>query len=173
MKSQFKFDKKTGTMMPSSDAVAQGINANVHREVKETKADEVTPKPVFKEEKRIDIRADTAREQRNQVVKMQRIGEPSPIMLVNDKGMPESYLDSITGGVMMFRELEDYDRCQIVDEKTGKVLAIISGYALQFNFNMAELKTMERIEQCLQGLVKLFRHQIMTYNLGGEKTDGK
>lgn len=42
-----------------------------------------------------------------------------------------------------------------VMKKTGKVLAYIGGYALQFNFNMAELNTMERIEQCLQGLVKL------------------
>ena len=171
MKNKFQFDKKTGTMVPSSDAVAQGIKANVHNEVKESKADAATPKPVFQEEKRIEVKPDTSKAQRNQVVKMKRIDEPSAIMLVDNKGMPESYLDSVTTGVMMFRELEDYDRCQIVDEKTGKVLAIISGYALQFNFNMAELKTMERIEQCLQGLVKLFRHQIMTYNLGSEKTE--
>lgn len=165
MKSKFQFDKKTGTMVPASAAVAQGIKANVQNEVKQSRADAVTPKPIFQEEKRIEVKSDTAAIQRNQVVKMQRIDKPSSIMLVDDKGMPESYLDSVTTGVMMFRELEDYDRCQIVDEKTGKILALISGYALQFNFNMAELRTMERIEECLQGLVKLFRHKIMTQNL--------
>ena len=71
----------------------------------------------------------------------------------------------------MFREREDLDICQISDEKTGKVLAYIGGYALQFNFNMTELNTMERIEQCLQGIVKLFRHQIMNQNLRSNSSE--
>ena len=77
-----------------------------------------------------------------------------------------AYLDSITTGILMFRERQDYDICQITDEKTGKVLAYIGGYGLAFNFNMSELRNMERIEQCLQGLMKLFRHKIMTQYLG-------
>ena len=85
--------------------------------------------------------------------------------------MPEAYLDSITTGAMVFREREDLDICQISDEKTGKVLAYIGGYALQFNFNMTELNTMERIEQCLQGIVKLFRHQIMNQNLRSNSSE--
>lgn len=165
MKSKFQFDKKTGTMVPSSEAVAQGIKANVQNEVKQIKADADTPKPVFQEERRIEVKSEVANVQHNQIVKMQRIDKPSPIMLVDDKGVPEAYLDSVTTGVMMFRELEDYDRCQITDEKTGKVLAFIGGYALQINFNMAELNTLERINQCLQGIVKLFRHKIMTQSL--------
>ena len=51
MKSQFQFDKKTGTMVPANDAVAQGLQANVHREVTQTSASETAEKPVFKEEK--------------------------------------------------------------------------------------------------------------------------
>lgn len=165
MKHKFQFDKKTGTMVPESDAVAQGLNADVHNDVQLFKPALQTSKPVFQEEKRIDIKAESVNIQHDQVVRMQRVDRPTPILLIDDKGLPESYLDSVTTGVMMFRELQDYDICQITDEKTGKVLAYIGGYALQINFNMAELKTMERIEQCLQGIVKLFRHKIMNQAL--------
>lgn len=165
MKSNFQFDKKTGTMVPASDAVAQGIKANVHKEVVESKSDKTTTQPQFQQEKKIDVKADTVNINRNPVVQMKRVGHNTPIQLIDENGMPEAYLDSTITEVMMFREREDYDICQISDEKTGKVLAYIGGYALQFNFNMAELNTMERIEQCLQGLVKLFRHQIMNQNL--------
>lgn len=165
MKSQYRFDKKTGTMVPSSDAVAQGVNANVHKEVVETKSDSTTTQPQFQQEKKIDVKSDSIVANQNQVVQMKRVDHPSPIQLVDVNGLPEAYLDSITTGVVMFREREDYDICQISDEKSGKVLAYIGGFALQINFNMAELNTMERIEQCLQGIVKLFRHQIMNQNL--------
>ena len=152
-------------MKPASDAVAQAVNANVHKDVVHTKADGNTAQPKFKQEKKIDVKADTVNVNRNQVVQMKRVSHPTPIQLVDENGIPEAYIDSITTGVSMFRDREDYVICQISDEKTGKILAYIGGYALQFNFNMAELNTMERIEQCLQGLVKLFRHQIMNQNL--------
>ena len=152
-------------MKPTSDAVAHAVNANVHKDVVQTKADGNITQPKFQQEKKIDMKADTVNVNRNQVVQMKRVSHPTPIQLIDGNGMPEAYIDSITTGVSMFRDREDYDICQISDEKTGKVLAYIGGYALQFNFNMAELNTMERIEQCLQGLVKLFRHQIMNQNL--------
>lgn len=172
MKHKFQFDKNTGTMVPANDAIAQGIKSGVANEVLQSKPDNQTQKPVFQEEKRIDVKSETMNVQRSQIVKMQRIDKPSPIQLVDANGIPEAYLDSITTGVMMFRELQDYDICQITDEKTGKVLAYIGGYALQINFNMSELKTMERIEQCLQGIVKLFRHKIMNQALDNRKPEG-
>lgn len=171
MKHKFEFDKKTGTMVPASDAVAQGIKNNVQQEVIQSKADVTTEKPSFQDEKKIEVKANVPAIQRNQIVKMQRVDKLTPIQLVDEKGVPEAYLDSITTGVMMFRERQDYDICQITDEKTGKVLAYIGGYALQINFNMTELNTLEKIEQCLQGMVKLFRHKIMNQALdGGSKT---
>ena len=100
---------------------------------------------------------------------MQRTNKPTSVQLINEDGLPEAYLDSVTTGVMMFREREDYDICQISDERTGKVLAYIGGYALQFNFNMEELNTLEKINHCMEGLVKLFRHKIMTQNLRENK----
>lgn len=172
MKHKFQFDKKTGTMVPANDAIAQGIKSGVVNEVLQSKSDNQTQKPVFQEEKRIDVKSEAMNVQQTQIVKMQRINKPSPIQLVDANGIPEAYLDSITTGVMMFRELQDYDICQITDEKTGKVLAYIGGYALQINFNMSELKTMERIEQCLQGIVKLFRHKIMNQALDNRKPEG-
>lgn len=172
MKHEFHFDSKTGTMIPASNAVAQGIKANVQNEVLQSKPDNQTKKPVFQEERRIDVKSEAVNIHQNQIVKMQRVNNPTSIQLVDEKGIPEAYLDSITTGVMMFRELQDYDICQITDEKTGKVLAYIGGYALQINFNMSELRTMERIEQCLQGIVKLFRHKIMNQALDNRKSEG-
>lgn len=172
MKHEFQFDSKTGTMVPANNVVAQVVKDNMQNEVLHSKPDTRTQKPVFQEEKRIQVKSETANVQQRQIVKMQRVNKPTPIQLVDEKGTPEAYLDSITTGVMMFRELQDYDICQITDEKTGKVLAYIGGYALQINFNMAELKTMERIEQCLQGIVKLFRHKIMNQALDSRKSEG-
>lgn len=171
MKTEFKFDKATGTMKPASDAVAQAVNANVHKDVVQSKSDKTTFQPKFESEKKIDVKSDTVNVNHNQVVQMKRVNHPTPIQLIDENGMPEAYLDSITTGVMMFREREDLDICQISDEKTGKVLAYIGGYALQFNFNMTELNTMKRIEQCLQGIVKLFRHQIMNQNLRSNSSE--
>ena len=66
---------------------------------------------------------------------------------------------------MMFRERQDYDIMQIIDERTNQPLMYIGGYALQMNFNMERLNSMEKIEQCLNGLTKLFRKSIMDYAL--------
>lgn len=165
MKHKFQFDKRTGTMVPAGAETAPGTNAG-KSEVAETPSAQIPEKPVFKEKKQIINKNSSVNVEQNQIVKMQRTNKPTPVQLVNEAGLPESYLDSITTGIMMFRERQDYDICQITDEKTGKVLAYIGGYALAFNFNMSELRSMEKIEQCLQGIVKLLRHKIMTQNLG-------
>lgn len=159
MKSSFKFDERTGTMMP--------INKSSNSSGVEERAASTTDiKPSF-EKHTLDIKPDkTVNLNQNPVLQMERVSKPTPIQLVNKEGLPESYLDSKTAGIVMFRDLEDYDICQITDEKSGTVLAYIGGYALQMNFNMAELNTMERVEQCLQGITKLFRHKIMNQNLG-------
>ena len=161
MKHKFQVDKKTGTMVPMTSTAIEEIKANEQDTVQQFQSDAQAKKPIFVEGKNIAAKSGAINTQQNQIVKMQRVDSPTPIQLINENGIPEAYLDSVTTGVMMFRELQDYDICQITDEKTGKVLAYIGGYALQINFNMAELNTIERIDQCLQGIVKLFRHKIM------------
>lgn len=161
--SKFTFDKKTGTMVPQNETKAQESEGKT--EVVEQSGTGNKKKPVFTDEKSIEVKSDVVNAQ-SRVVQMRRVDKITPVQLVNGSGIPESYLDSVNTGIMMFREMQDYDICQIVDEKTGKPLAYIGGYALKFNFNMAELNTMERIEQCLQGLSKLFRHKIMTQQIG-------
>lgn len=158
MKHSFKFDEKTGTVKPS-------VEKEFQTDIEECKSTPETSKPVFSSAKTVSAKGPGRERLSKSVVKMQRTDRPTPIQLINEVGLPEAYLDSISSGIMMFREREDYDICQIADEKTGKVLGFIGGYALQFNFNMDELNSMERIEQFLQGLMKLFRHKIMTHNL--------
>lgn len=172
MKTKFEFDKKTGTMVPADNGVKQALKANVRQDVIQSKPNTETQKPIFKEEKKIEVKAPgNVNVQQNQIVQMKRVKRPTPIQLIDDKGMPEAYLDTESMGVMMFRQTLDYDICQITDEKTGKILGFIGGYALQINFNMSELRTMEKIEECLQGLIKLFRHKIMTQTLGNSPAD--
>lgn len=153
-------------MVQPGELAVPGLKPNVSQDVKEVKPKTAVQKPVFQEEKSIDVKSENANVQDNQIVLMQRVDKRTAIQLIDDKGMPEAYLDSVNTGVMMFRERQDYDICQIVDEKTGKPLAYIGGYALQINFNMSELTSMERIDQCLNGIVKLFRHKIMTQTFG-------
>lgn len=168
MKHKFQFDKKTGTMVPITSTVVEEVKANEQDSLQQFQSNTQDKKPIFKNGKSIAVKTGAINTQQNQIVKMQRVDTPTPIQLINENGIPEAYLDSVTTGVMMFRELQDYDICQITDEKTGKVLAYIGGYALQINFNMAELNTMERIDQCLQGIVKLFRHKIMNQALNNK-----
>lgn len=171
MKHKFQFDKKTGTMVPMTTTVVEEVKTNAQNGVQQHQSGVQVKKPIFAENKSIAVKTGAINTQQNQIVKMQRVDTPTPIQLINENGIPEAYLDSVTTGVMMFRELQDYDICQITDEKTGKVLAYIGGYALQINFNMAELNTMERIDQCLQGIVKLFRHKIMSQPLNKPSGD--
>lgn len=63
--------------------------------------------------------------------------------------------------ILMFRSQADYTICQIIEERTGKTMAYIGGYALDIKFNMKELNTVERVEQCLDGIKKLFRSMIV------------
>ena len=171
MKHKFQFDKKTGTMVPMTTTVVEEVKENEQNGVQQHQSGVQAKKPIFADSKSIAVKTGTINTQQNQIVKMQRVDTPTPIQLINENGIPEAYLDSVTTGVMMFRELQDYDICQITDEKTGKVLVYIGGYALQINFNMAELNTMERIDQCLQGIVKLFRHKIMSQPLNKPSGD--
>lgn len=171
MKSQFHFDQKTGTLISNDQTIRQTPLATeeVKNDVVEIKGQDQIAKPVFEKEKSIEVKSETVNVNNKPVVQMQRTDKPTPIQLINADGLPEAYLDSVTTGVMMFRERDDYDLCQITDERTGKVLAFIGGYALQFNFNMVELNTLEKINQCMEGIVKLFRHKIMTQNLRENK----
>lgn len=49
---------------------------------------------------------------------------------------------------------------QFSDKNTGTVLAYISGYGLDINFNMSALKSVEKIEELLEGMKAVFRNII-------------
>ena len=63
--------------------------------------------------------------------------------------------------IVQFRELNDLTIYKIIDRDTGEELAEISGYALNFYFNTQKLSSTKRIEQCLDGITKLFRRLIV------------
>lgn len=62
--------------------------------------------------------------------------------------------------IVKFRVMADRDVINIMDDKTGEILCCISGYAMHWAFNFRELRSVQRIEQCLDGITKLFRHKI-------------
>lgn len=158
MESKFKFDKETGTLVSNDAVINQSENVkSAKAEIKRQNINQPTKSAISQPVKK-----------EKPALKFRRIDEPSVVQLTDDNGLPEAYLDSLSTDIVMFRENEDYDLYQIADERTGKVFAYIGGYALQIKFNMAELNTMESIEQCLQGLMKLFRHKIMNQPLSSK-----
>lgn len=116
MRTGFVFDSRTGTMV-SSGIVEEGAP-----KAKGPVPD--GPAPVFQKKKSIVAATGPLR---GEVLRMKRTDGVSQVVLVDGDGVPETYLDTETAGVVMFRELEDYDRCQITDEKTGTVIGIIGG----------------------------------------------
>lgn len=63
--------------------------------------------------------------------------------------------------IVQFHQNSDYTIFQVVEERTRKPMMIIAGYGLEIKFNIAELRSTERIEQLLGGLTKLFRKMIL------------
>lgn len=166
MAKKFVFDAATGTMVPADEiSTLQIPSAPPHQR---GKAEDVVVAPTTQEDlKPIENEGVIVEkeQQRGAPIQLRRTDVQTDVQLVNDNGLPESYLDTSGNGVVMFRELVDHDICQIIDDTTGKVLATISGYALKINFNRTELNSVEKIEQCLQGIMKLFRHQIVSQAL--------
>ena len=72
--------------------------------------------------------------------------------------------------IIQFRENSDYTIFQVNDERTRKTMMIIAGYGLEIKFNMAELRSTEKIEQLLGGLTAMFRKMILEQALG--KSEG-
>lgn len=68
--------------------------------------------------------------------------------------------------IVKFREASDLTILEIVEERSQKPMMVIAGYGLEIKFNMAELRTTERIEQLLGGLSNLFRKMIVEQALG-------
>lgn len=69
--------------------------------------------------------------------------------------------------VVQFRGQSDYTIMQVVDEHSGTPLMYIGGYALEIKFNMREINSVVKVEQCLEGLKKMFRKFIVDQALGG------
>lgn len=63
--------------------------------------------------------------------------------------------------IVQFRENSDYTKVQITDERTGKGMMLIAGWGLEIKFNMAELRSTQRIEELLEALKNLFRELII------------
>ena len=78
-------------------------------------------------------------------------GKPT---IVADTGMSDEPTET-------FRRMSDLSVFQIVDKSTGKVMGIISGYALQIKFNLEAITETADVEQCAEGLKKLFYGIIM------------
>jgi predicted aconitase len=68
-----------------------------------------------------------------------------------------------------FKRLSDLSVFQVIDQPTGKVLCIISGYALQIKFNREAITSAADVEQCAEGLKKMFYNAIMDQILGDDK----
>lgn len=71
--------------------------------------------------------------------------------------------------IIQFRQNSDYTLFQVIEERSKKPMMIIGGYGLEIKFNMAELRSTERIEQLLNGLSTMFRKMILEQALSKPK----
>lgn len=96
------------------------------------------------------------------------IKEPIHELTKNSQDSDEVSVDLTTDrtpstdeGIVQFRENSDYTIFQVTDEVSRKTMMVIAGYGLEIKFNMAELRSTERIEQLLGGLTSMFRKMIL------------
>lgn len=76
---------------------------------------------------------------------------------------------AINEPIVQFRQNSDYTIFEVDEEKSRKPMMIIAGYGLEIKFNIAELRTTERIEQLLQGVTSIFRKMILEQALQKSK----
>lgn len=90
------------------------------------------------------------------------------LLLGNNKSPENNMIQqpSTNEKVVQFKELSDYTVFQIIDEDTKRHLAYIGGYGLDISFNMHELNSVSKVEQCLEGLKKMFRNIILEQSFG-------
>ena len=72
--------------------------------------------------------------------------------------------------IIQFRQNTDYTIFQVIEERSRKPMMIIGGYGLEIKFNIAELRSTERIEQLLGGLTTMFRKLILEQALSMDKS---
>ena len=77
---------------------------------------------------------------------------------ISEKAGEKSNLDGEP--IYQFRAVNDLTTYQIIDDVTRKPMMVSSGYALKMEFNMAELRSSDKIDQLLSGLTDLFRKLI-------------
>ncbi len=79
-----------------------------------------------------------------------------------EPGLPDEPVET-------FRRLTDLSVFQVTDSSTGKIMMMISGYALQIKFNRDAITSAADVEQCAEGIKKMFYGVIMEQLIG----DGK
>ena len=139
MKTEFVFDKKTGTMIPVTENNTSSVQLTPMPKQPEVLKD-------FKKEKAVSVTPQFGN---------YRVDDEKMKML-------EEYANELgLEGILLFRQQTDYTICQITDERSGKPMAYIAGYALNIKFNMEQLNSVAKVEQCLEGIKKLFRSFIV------------
>ena len=71
--------------------------------------------------------------------------------------------------VVVFKMTEDRIVRQVINSEINEPLVEISGYDLQINFNMKYLKSVADIDAACNGIADLFRQEIMSALLDGQK----
>ncbi len=134
---KYVFDKKTGTMQPVDDGDTHQLTPMPEKP---------SQLPKFSNEKTVKMTPQ---------LENHRVDDEKLELL-------ERYANQLgLEGILLFRQQTDLTICQITDERSGSVMAYISGYALNIRFNMEQLNSVAKVEQCLEGIKKLFRSFIV------------
>ena len=81
----------------------------------------------------------------------------------------EGTYSQVNEPMVHFRLISDRIIREVINADINQPLVRISGYDLQFDFNMQYLKSVEDVEAASNGIAQLFRDMLMSKLLEGRK----
>ena len=81
----------------------------------------------------------------------------------------EGTYSQVNEPMVHFRLISDRIIREVINADINQPLVRISGYDLQFDFNMQYLKSVEDVEAASNGIAQLFREMLMSKLLEGRK----
>ena len=104
--------------------------------------------------------------EQDMIARMECIMPPKYIKVIDGETNEELGDIKFNEPLEVFRNLTDLTVFQINDKETGKPMCIISGYSLQIKFNREAITSVAEVEQCAEGLKKMFYNIIMDQLIG-------
>lgn len=90
------------------------------------------------------------------VSEVQKMKDAKPAIIANDGN---------TADRVSFHATKDLKIIQFVDERSNEIMGFMSGYALDVQFNPANIRTMEALDNLVESIGQMFKRMILENTL--------